>query len=328
MSPAMPDWLEAYGPQLPLAPLVEVTNVLFHSIAADTYDVDHPEIHQQLPPLWAEMLGLLPAGRSWNVFDLGCGTGFEAELLLSHLVDQIASLTVFDPSPAMMARCRARLETKYPRVVYCSHLEQGCAGGPFNLLLTNSLLHHLPRMDRTLSALLPHLTPDALWLSGHEPSARFFRNQDCLRLLAEYHRFRRCARWLDPSAYLSRIKRLGKEGPLAATARLAFDQGLFLRRPSPGVIDRLVDFGVCRSENAVGPGMDPDLMSQQLQPDWELQWLKSYAFLGPFPVKDAPPGWAMKARALEQAFPYDGANFCTVWKRRPTSSLQPHSSPC
>jgi SAM-dependent methyltransferase len=318
----MPVWLAGCDPQLPLELLVERVNEIFHSFAARRYDREHPEIYQQLPPIWAEMIAQLPGASSWNVLDVGCGTGFESDLLLSRIGNQVAKLTAYDPSTDMIALCRNRLR-KFSQVSFCSRIEETYSRGPFNLLLTNSLLHHLPNIEQTVSSLLPHLSNDAVWLAGHEPSARFFRNDECLRLLDKYRRFRKYARWLVARNYTAQLRQLLRQSPLRATADVAFKRGLFRKRPSQTVIDRLVDFHVLHTSDDVsnGRGLDISRMQTWFTVDWTLHWSKSYSFLGPYPYARTPGRWVERAHLLEHRFPADGANLCMVWFRKSRGAL-------
>jgi SAM-dependent methyltransferase len=317
----IPNWLAESDPQVPLESLVEQVNKIFHSFAAKVYDCGHPEIFQELPPIWNEMIAKLPNANSLNVLDFGCGTGFEAELLLSELGHKVAKLTAYDPSAEMIAICKNRLQ-KYPQVAFCSQIEEAHSRGPFDLLLTNSLLHHLPNIVDTVGLLLPSLSCNSVWLAGHEPSARFYRNDECLKLLEEYRRFRKYSRWFDLFTYTTRLRMLLKRDPLTATAHVAYERGLFLKRPSQAVIDRIVDFHVPHSVDDVsnGSGLDVEKMQTWLQRDWILQWSKSYAFLGPVPYSRAPNSWVKRARQLELHYPSDGANFCMVWQRKSCSN--------
>jgi SAM-dependent methyltransferase len=320
----IPSWLAESDPQVPFEPLIEEINKIFHSFDATHYDREHPEIHQQLPPIWAEMIAQLPHVSSWNVLDFGCGTGFEADLLLSKIGDKVAKLTAYDPSAEMILLCKNRLQ-KYPQVTFCSRIEEAHRRGPFDMLLTNSLLHHLPNIVDTVGSLLPSLSNNAVWLAGHEPSARFYRNDKCLKLLEEYRRFRKYARWFDLRTYTTRLRLLLRGNPLSATAYIAHERGLFLKRPSPAIIDRIVDFHVPRSVDDVtnGHGLDIEKMQTWLQRDWILQWSKTYAFLSPVPYSRAPNSWVKRARQLELQYPSDGANFCMVWRRRSSSREVP-----
>jgi SAM-dependent methyltransferase len=314
----IPRWLAASEPQMPLELLVERVNEIFHSFAARRYDQEHPEIHQQLPPIWREMLAELPPDRRWNVLDVGGGTGFEANLLLGWRGQQVDGLTVYDPSAQMMARCRQRLQ-RFAQVTCHTRIEEALSRGPFNLLLTNSLLHHLPDIQQMLQSLLPQVSEDAVWLAGHEPSSRFFLNRECLELLARYRQVRRYRRWLAARNYLTQLRGLFAANPLEAAAKMAYQQGLFGRRPSSSMIDRLVDFHVLHSGDEVSEGRGLDLlqMKEWFSADWDLRWSKSYAFLGPYPYTRTPRRWVERARALERRFPEDGANLCMVWYRKP-----------
>ena len=49
----------------------------------------------------------------------------------------------------------------------------------FNVVLTNSVLHHLLDPVAAMQELEPLLSADAVWLCGHEPSRRFIDNPAC-----------------------------------------------------------------------------------------------------------------------------------------------------
>jgi trans-aconitate methyltransferase len=304
------DWLERYQPQVPIENLVEEINVIFHSFDAAQYDREHAEIHQQLPPIWGEMIAELPHAGPWRVFNLGCGTGFEANLLLSRLGDKVAKLIAYDRSPEMVDICRMRLH-KYSQAASFARIDEALGQGPFNLVITNSLLHHLPNIVETMGMLLPVLDSNAVWLAGHEPSTRFYGNADCLKLLEEYRHYRRYAKWFELGNYATKLRQY-------VTARRAHKRGLFSKRPDVRTIGRIIDFHVAHSlqEVAEGRGLGIDTMQSLFQRDWILRWSKTYSFLGPFKYAGVPDKWVKRALLLEKKFPGDGANFCTAWYRK------------
>jgi SAM-dependent methyltransferase len=311
-----PSWLADSEPQIPLDLLVCEINNLFHSFGAASYDREHPEIFDVLPSLWDQMTQQLPDRQSWDVLDFGCGTGFEAGQIIRSLKGKVRRIVCFDPSPEMLARCKIRLEG-VDAAVFCNRLEEAGKQAPFDLLLTNSLLHHLPDIRETINALRPSLSPRALWLAGHEPSARFYRNPDCLRFLNEYSRHYQRAKFFDPAAYIGKMRMILGRHPLRATAKAAFRQGLFKKLPSPLVIDRIVDFHVPHTPAEVqgGRGLDFEQMKTGLAPEWSLQWVKTYSFFGPFKPTGASRHWMTRSNELAERFPQDGANFATVWSR-------------
>jgi len=310
-----PPWLADSEPQLPLPSLVEEITRLYHSLCATKYNREHPEIFAVLPPVWKEMVDQLPDCEAWRILDFGCGTGFEASQILRW--KQVKQLTCFDPSQEMLGQCRDRLR-RIECVSFHTDLDQAMSRGPFNLLLTNSVLHHLANVPQTINALLSALTPDARWLAGHEPSARFFRNPECLRFVEEYSRYYRWAKFSMPRAYLTKMRLLLGRHPLRATAKAALRFGWFKKLPHPLVIDQIVDFHVLHGpdEFEEGRGLDFERMQNDLAPEWYLDWLRTYSFFGSFKSTDVPGRWLKRSCELAARFPHDGANFAAIWSRR------------
>ncbi len=310
------DWLEMAEPQLPIDVLVGHINNVYHSFDASSYDGMHPEIHLALPGIWNEMLAQLSTTRSWRILDYGCGTGFEAKIALELLNGRVEKIVCYDPAPEMLDGCRKRLKPN-SAILFSSNLADIPLHGNYDLLITNSVLHHLPSVDSVLAFLRPVLSSDAMWLAGHEPSARFYRNPQCLRLLAQYRRQRRWRRFLDPNSYAQKWREASGRDPLGNTARVAFTKGWFGKMPSKLVISRLVDFHVAHDveEAQGGRGFDLEIMQNSFQNTWQLNWVKTYSFLGPFKEVSAPANWQRKCRTLAEQYPLDGASFSCVWKR-------------
>ncbi|HET9183679.1 MAG TPA: methyltransferase [Candidatus Angelobacter sp.] len=313
----IPAWLAPYEPQIPLSSLVVEVNKIYHSFDAKHYDREHPEIHQQLPAIWAEMIQQLPERPSWRILDFGCGTGFEAQQILDKLGDQIELLIAYDPSDEMLAQCKLRLH-RFPKVIFCGQLHEAGVFARFNLLITNSLLHHLPNFQETISSIVPGLTKDAFWLAGHEPSSRYYRNAECLSFLQDYSSHRDRLKWFEPSSYLAKLSMLLGKHPLSATAKVVYDRGLFKRIPSPSTVNKIVDFHVAHSpeEASQGRGLDFENMQEQFGSVWSLRWLKTYGYFGGFNPIHAPEAWKDRSRRLAGSFPNDGTNFSSVWSRQ------------
>jgi len=316
--------IEPFGPQLPADQTVVELNRLYHASEAWDYDEKHLEIYEQLPPLWNEMakqaLQQHPS-TEWHILNFGCGTGFEAEQLLKHLPQgSVVRLTCYDPSVEMIERCRPRVSSLFPGARYYADpnsfsTENEC----YNLLATNSLLHHLPDQVATIQGLLPLLSSGAVWLAGHEPSSRFYRNPECVRTLDAFLHERRWRKYFSPKVYLRRFRQiLGLESdPARQAARESFRQGLFSKSPSVHLVSRLVDLHVAHSaeEAALGRGFDPADLQQDFARIWKPLWMKSYSFMGPFYESNLPRRWRRVSHELSKRFPQDGANFCSVWRR-------------
>jgi SAM-dependent methyltransferase len=315
--------VQQYRPQLPFDQLVIEMNRIYHRFEAGIYDRQHPEIYEQLPPIWKEMskkiteyFGL----KVLRILDFGCGTGFEAQQLLQNIpVSNIAALTCYDPSPEMLEKCRTKITPLYPDAMFCSSLEEALtSNAPYTLLLTNSVLHHLPDVPSTIRNLLPLLDSNAMWLAGHEPSVRFYKNIECVTNLKAFEAYLQ-KRWRPHSNLYQLLKRIiRRESNLyTKTAQELVRMGLFKRQPPAEVIDRIVDFHVAHSteEISVGRGFDFSALQQDFQASWKLVWSKTYSFMGPFYERRRKGRWADSCQELARRFPNDGANFCTIWQK-------------
>ena len=325
----MTSLLAPYEPQVPVEELVEQLNCFFHAREAAVYDNQHPEIHDQLEPVWNHMIEVgLPrqSGHPLRVLDFGCGTGFEAKLLLDSDSDGygsyglIGELVCYDLSPEMVEKCRAAIGNCKTPVRFISDLDELMREEkPFDVLITNALLHHLPDPMDTIDALAPILSKDAVWLAGHEPSSRFYKNDNCHEVFEDYQRNSKLERLFSPARYIGAVRRMlhPDDDPAEGTARAAVKAGLVKKRLSRAVVYRLVDFHVPHTpeEAAAGRGLDFADMEKQNQGHWKLVWKTSYNFMGPVLEDDLPSQWRSQCRLLKERFPDDGASFCTVWSR-------------
>jgi SAM-dependent methyltransferase len=256
-----------------------------------------------------------------RVLDFGCGTGFAAEQLLrSPLGRHVADLSCYDPSPPMLAHCREKIGRMTTRASFYHSreaLEQD--GGRFNVLLTNSLLHHLPQPIQTIQVLGEKLDLGGFWIAGHEPSRRFFSNVECLENYEGFLKARRWRRFLDPDPYLRTLQFAlkMKRNPSNETAKKAFAEGLFLRKPRSEVIARLVDLHVphSREEAEGGRGFDFRKIEEQIAGQWSMRWVQTYAFMGGFEEAGLSHEWRSRCTRLRVKYPMDGSIFSSIWRK-------------
>jgi hypothetical protein len=227
----------------------------------------------------------------------------------------------------MLDRCRGALAKWRNKVEFVTDLgDVSALPGEFNLLLTNSVLHHLVDPVAAIRAIEPMLSPGAIWLCGHEPSRRFLRNPECRAALQQYRASDRWYRLLSPRRYGRRLLRWARisELPGDYAARRAYEESLFERRPPGHVVSGLVDFHVVQE----GPGLigSRGLDFQELEAafagQWDLVWRRTYSFLGPHYEGRLSQRWRVAARGLAEAYPDDGANCCLVWRRSSERRLE------
>jgi SAM-dependent methyltransferase len=313
--------LAPLGPVRPADELVREINRIYHAAEATTYDTTHPEIFDELPAMWQRMVehASLPVG-PLTVVDYGCGTGFAASQIVRLLGPaRIGKLVCFDPSPEMLARCETRLRATGIPVQLCTTAED-FASETVDLLLTSSVLHHLPDPLEVARTLRPQLRSTSVWLAGHEPSARFYRNSACVAVWRRFERERRLRTLLSPRRlWAIGRQRLGLASDVATvTAREVAARGWFREAPGARTIDRIVDLHVAHDprEAEAGRGLDVGELARQLSDRWSLQWTISYSFLGATRERSAPARWQRAAAALARAYPGDGAHFSAIWVPR------------
>lgn len=322
---------------VPLPVLVRELNLIYHEVEAQVYDRTHPEIWSQEAPILRGMLTTVAACRRAErtaILDFGCGTGFASFQAVSVLGTQkVASLVCCDLSPAMLDQCKARIDRVFPKAMYISDLEKLLKSSDgdlqFDLVITNSTLHHIYDWRALVEGLVGLLKPGGFYLMGHEPSSRFRRNAElekvCSSLYAEWGKWRK---FLSYSKYISYVsRRMGlAEGVnvLKETSRRAFRFGLTKRRLPLDVVQGLVDYHVPVSSSPPEWGFDIETLKARVPGNLVLSEFKSYAFLGvSLQMPDLPGKWKRLGASLAAKYPLDGAMFCALWRKPQGSGAHP-----
>jgi ubiquinone/menaquinone biosynthesis C-methylase UbiE len=301
-------------------------NLLYHEIEADHYDRIHDEIWQQELPIFRDLVSR--AGRGLKgapvaLLDYGCGTGFACSQAVEVLgPSSISELVCVDPSQSMLARCRQRLSGLIPSAQYISAVEAFRANnewlGRFDILLTNSVLHHIYEWSTELRELLRFLKCGGHYLMGHEPSSRFYANSECQRHYNAFLRERRWRRLLVLGNWTRFVRRkLGLEFDLLRdTAAAALRAGLTVLPLPAQVVGELVDYHVPHPGGARSTeGLDFEEIASD--PKWgiEIEAVRTYAFIGGLSERTLPRKWRRVADRLSRQYPLDGACFSALWKK-------------
>lgn len=317
--------LEAYKPLKDKDAIIVEINRIFHKFDAQTYDKQHPEIFETLPPIYRDMCNFLPKQKALNVLNFGCGTGFEAGQLLSN-VSNIDTLYCYDISTEMLQKCRQ----KYPppitdgcSIKYISDLSEIPADIKFDVLVTNSLLHHLPEPFETIDDLTKYMADDCHYIMGHEPSARFFKNTEVAKKVAELRKERFASKNLNRllsfrnyPLYMKAIL-FPKTDSYRQTALESVKAGLFGVTPPRAVIGRIIDCNVPHNLESALNGIGFDFLNIPLNNEWDLLYSKTYNFT----KNNAPYSKLIykEQRLYDELFtqyPNDGLNFCCLWRKR------------
>jgi len=313
-------------PSVSLPELVRALNLVYHEIEADHYDRIHTEIWEQELPIFRELVDI--AGRDLkgarvSLLDYGCGTGFGCSQAVQVLSPSaIHELVCVDPSESMLARCRQRLSNLTGNVRYLADAKAFCRSeewvGRFDLLLTNSVLHHLYEWQGVLRGLLRFLKPAGHYLMGHEPSSRYHRNAACQKQYAAYLRERKWRRFLRLGNWTGFVRRkLRLEADLLRETAAAAVQAGLTRSPLPEqVVGELVDYHVPHPKGArSAQGLDFDHIASDSSWGLTLLAVKSYGYIGGISTGSLPRKWRQIAALLREQYPLDGATFCALWRK-------------
>ncbi len=313
------DLTAPYGPTIPIEQLILKLNNIYHFYEAEIYDGRHPEIFEQISQIWKKMFDAINTQSKSNalrILSYGCGTGFELSQFLKYFSpEKVESIHCFDPSVEMLQECERLNENERWRskINYSSDPRQTLKQGPFDLILTNSVMHHIYDYDAIVESFYRSLVPGGFWLSGHEPSSRFYKNEQCWKFFQLYEKRRRWSRFLS----LKKLFKKVSTNPAKLTAQHAVDEGLFKRKPTASTIGRLVDCWVAHDPVEAMAGRGFDFKEQQVSQNGRFKLRKywTYSYLGPFAQVTAPKSWQMKCNDLASIYPDDGANFCAIWQR-------------
>jgi 2-polyprenyl-3-methyl-5-hydroxy-6-metoxy-1,4-benzoquinol methylase len=313
----------------PLEFITEVSNA-YHEIVAPHYDVLHREIVARVTPLIQEFGSSISAwfaGRSLRVLDVGCGTGFASEALLQNRELSVSYLVCSDISPHMLDVCRAKLNGRsHVRFVQGDIEFLSREFPPFDVIVTCSVIHHLPVLSSFFAHLKNLLVPGGAYMMLHEPSRRFYENPECLHLLQEYQsytRLRAKLRYFNPLRYLRKAIRLfTRPSGLcleSKTSELLVERKLISRPLTKGQVRQLVDIHVppIHSDrfHIGSQGFDLGRLAGQYLPGFSLTKFRSYGFLGTEFEDVAAKRWQARARRLARLYPDDGAQFGALWRR-------------
>ena len=320
--------IKPYKPLHDFDTIVIETNKIFHSFDAKNYDEKHVIVFDRIPQLYKEMCSLLPKDKNLKILNFGCGTGLEASQLLKNLKN-IEVIYCYDISEEMVNFCKVNLKKWEDKIVFLTNTEDIPKDIKFDVLLTNSLLHHLPKPIETINELEKYLSKDSFYIMGHEPSIRYFNNkevEESLKIPIKPREYsfvvRNLRRLVNVKHYphyikkLLRIKPKERENSYTLTADIVVEKGLFEIQPPNQVIIRLIDCNV--PENA-SEKSGFDFRNISLHNDWDLIYSKTYNFLSDeVPFRKMSKEDQKKYIELEEKYPDDGLNFCCLWKRKDT----------
>jgi SAM-dependent methyltransferase len=262
-------------------------SVTFHQFESETYDEGQRDMWESLPLqfnlLVDDSLRSCPDFvQSISVLDVGCGTGLASDCLLrSPLGGRIREIDLLDTSSAMLDRARRRAaHWGIPVACHEGILETLPGEKRYDLIVTCSVLHHVPDLAAFLRSVRGRQAAGGLFLHLQDPNGDFLEDPDLRRRIAEVspRRFPEWAGRLAPRRVLGRVYRelTGRQGTdcVSKTNRELLRKGVIRTPLTVAQVYAITDIHV-----QDGQGISIAQMCRWL-PDYDLASRRSYAFFG------------------------------------------------
>lgn len=150
------------------AKTISKINARYHDIISSFYDTyqeqNHPKVVALYKDFFQEIFFYLNKVNSskLHILDIGCGTGY----LEQFLKPEKNSIVGIDVSAKLLTYAKK----KYPRVAYKLKDAYDLDNGSYDLIVENSVLHHIKDYEKVLDKMVSLLKPRGCIFLGCEPN--------------------------------------------------------------------------------------------------------------------------------------------------------------
>ena len=301
----------------------QAVNVTYHEFESEVYDRDHADMWQSLPAQFAllvdDWLSASPAPPAGlRLLDIGCGTGLATDCLLkTRLGAAIASVHLLDTSPSMLQRATERSrQWNLSVTTQQGLLDSVPAGNRFDVIVTCSVMHHVPHLEPFLGCVRRLQADGGVFLHLQDPNGDFASDPELRRRTSQYSR-RLFPGWVyrfTPRRFFGRIGRelTGQQGQdcVSKTNRALLGAGIIKTPLTVRELFEITDIHV-QDES----GVSITRMKAWL-PDYDCLSQRSYGFMGEL-ASSLPPPWRKVEDDLIAARALNGLHIGAIWKLRP-----------
>jgi SAM-dependent methyltransferase len=293
-------------------------NVAFHQNESEVYDELHQDMWESLPRqftlLAADCAAAgLPSSEPIRMLDIGCGTGLASDCILkSALGARVRSVVLLDTSSAMLQRAGARASGWGVTVTIHEGTLDQSPPQKYDLIVTCSVLHHVPDVPAFLADVAARLAPGGVFLHLQDP------NGEALGKATLTDRMKRIPspppEWvgrLTPSRILNRLRRelTGKQGQdyISKTNRELLRMSIVTTPLSVPELFSITDIHV-----QDGEGISIGKMTQWMN-SWELISTRSYGYFGQL-ASTLPPSLQREEAELSAQRDSNGMYVSAAWR--------------
>jgi SAM-dependent methyltransferase len=295
-------------------------NETFHFHESQVYDQEHADMWNSLPPqvdqLAEDVLqGRTNLGAKLSLLDIGCGTGLAwSSLLRSRLGTRIANVDVLDSSAPMLEKSKARAASMNLNLTtFRGYIDSLPADKFYDIILTSSVLHHVPDLQSFLSQVRKHQAPSGIFIHLQDPNADYQDDPDLKGRMALTANQREPQEGFTsiPGRALTKLRRMLGIPSLLDYVRRTNDsllkQGVIQNPMSAAEIYAITDIHVHE-----GGGISFSALSSWLA-DYDCISHRSYGFYGVL-SSELDPSMQAKERELSASGALNGFFLCAAWR--------------
>jgi 2-polyprenyl-3-methyl-5-hydroxy-6-metoxy-1,4-benzoquinol methylase len=260
-------------------------NVTFHEFESQVYDEAHSDMWASLPSQFSLIVsdcvnqGATP--EEISLLDIGCGTGLATDSILKSLIGRrIRKIDLLDTSKSMLCQAGRRAKTWPAPVELHEGLLDTLKRRHFDVIVTCSVLHHVPDLEDFLDTVRDLQRPGAIFVHMQDPNYDYLRDAELAARMAQVSgsRLPEWMKRLAPQRVFGRLIREfnGQQGQNydSKVIRELVRQGV-----TPKPLSILDLYAITDIHAREGQGISIEAMRSWL-PEYELLSVRSYSFYG------------------------------------------------
>lgn len=324
--------MERVGAGMSPDAFIRAVSNAYHEVEAQRQAIDMPAYFRSNGAYHNFKQALLVAREALNrplsILNIGGGAGYDLEVLREVFsTSEIKKIVCCDISADMQALAREKANG-YPCRFVLGCAEETLIYGPYDLVVTHAMVHHVPDLFSFFNAIRLAVAPGGGYVMGHEPNRRYWANPECMAILKKVQAAERrrlaSRKYLSPSLYLynlSRVLGLAADNSLwTRVNRILQKRYGFASDLTPQEIQRLVDVHIpdgFQGGFKIGfDGFDWQQLQSEFLQDFGLVWVSTSGYLGDTHDHAAlPRQWSEAEVRLAKKYPLDGSNFSAFWQR-------------
>lgn len=169
-------------------------NEIFHDIEGEKYQEKHKDIFVDEQNRWNEIAKkyISKFNSPIRILDVGTGTGFVPSIVSNYLSEK-DKYVCSDISETMLKVCESNLTRKNFKCKFefskIDDYKINTENNSINAITINSVVHHIPDLEKFFLELNSKLKNNGVIIIGHEPNSLFYREKRLINTYLFYNTF-------------------------------------------------------------------------------------------------------------------------------------------